>query len=298
MSNNELFDDTVKGNDPEKVVISAGLTGATTMREHHPAIPYTPEEIAEEAAKAHEAGAAQVHIHARADDGEPTFSDETYERIYEEVRDRSDVIINFSTGARGVPVETRTSYLKAARPEVAALNMGSMNYAKFSENRNEFVFEGLFDNPFEDIRAFARAMKEHGIKPELECFDTGHIGNIRPLLSLGVLEQPIQFSLVMGVLGGIPATTADLVNQAQHLPERSTWQVIGVGRDQWKMVSAALSMGGNVRVGLEDNFYLPSGEMADDSAELVAKAAEMSRNVGREPATPAEAREILSLDPL
>lgn len=293
-----LFDDTLKGNDPERTIVTAALTGSETTRDHHSGIPYTPEEIAEEAAKAREAGAAQVHIHARTDEGKSTFSDDTYREIYERTRERTDIVINFSTGARGASVEDRVSYLDAARPEVAALNMGSMNYAKFSESREEFVFEGLFDNPFEDIRAFARSMQDLGIKPELECFDTGHVGNIRPLLTLGELERPIHFSLVMGVLGGIPATTTDLVNQVQHLPPDSTWQVIAIGRPQWRMVSAALSMGGNVRVGLEDNFYLPSGEKAADSAELVAKAVEMTRNVGREPATPAQARDILGLEPL
>lgn len=298
MNNSYTFDDTVKGNDRDKVVISAALTGATTTRDHHEGIPYTPEEIAEEAAKAREAGAAVAHIHARADDGEPTYSDEVYQSIHDEVRDRTDIIINFSTGARGMPVETRTAYLERAQPEMAALNMGSMNYAKFSESREEFVFQGLFDNSFEDIREFARTMRDNGIKPELECFDTGHIGNIRPLLTLDELERPIQFSLIMGVLGGIPAIVGDLVNQVRHLPPDSTWQVIGIGEDQWRMVNAALSMGGNVRVGLEDNFYLPGGEKATDSAELVAKAAEMTHNVNRTPATPDEAREILSLDPL
>lgn len=295
---NVTFADTVKGNNPDKVVISAALTGATTNKDHHSGIPHSPTEIAEEAAKARQAGAAQVHIHAKTDEGDPTFSDTRYEEIYEEVRARSDVIINFSTGAWDVSVEERTSYLDAARSEVAALNMGSMNYAKFSQTREEFVFADVFDNSFEDIRAFAQAMQNLDIKPELECFDTGHIGNIRPLLELGELDRPIQFSLVMGVLGGIPATTADLVNQVQHLPDDSTWQVIGIGEDQWKMISAALSMGGNIRVGLEDNFYLPSGDRAADNAELVEKATEMTRNVGREPATPSEAREILDLAPL
>ena len=287
--------DSVKGNDPERVVISAALTGALTTREQCEAIPYTPEEVAEEAAAAREAGAAVAHIHARTDEGDPTFSTETYREIHEAVRDRTDIIINFSTGAVDEPVETRTDYIREVSPEVAALNMGSMNYAKYSDRREDFVFDQVFDNSFSEIQAFLSAMNDAGVKPELECFDTGHIGNIRPLLKQGGLTHPIQFSLIMGVLGGIPATVENLAHQVRQLPDDATWQVIGVGRDQWPLVGAALSMGGNVRVGLEDNFYLPEGEMAESNADLVARAARMARDVGREPATPAEARETMEV---
>jgi len=288
--------DSVKGNDPERVVISAALTGALTTRDQCEAIPYTPAEIAEEAAAAREAGAAVAHIHARTDEGDPTFSTETYREIYEEVRDRTDIIINFSTGAVDEPVETRTDYIREVSPDVAALNMGSMNYAKYSDRRGDFVFDQVFDNSFSEIQAFLSAMNDAGVKPELECFDTGHIGNIRPLIKQGKLDHPIQFSLIMGVLGGIPATVENLAHQVRQLPEDATWQVIGISRDQWPLVNAALSMGGNVRVGLEDNFYLPSGEMAESNADLVGAAAKMARQVDREPATPEEAREIMGVD--
>lgn len=287
--------DSVKGNDPGRVVISAALTGALTTRDQCEAIPYTPAEIAEEAAAAREAGAAVAHIHARTDEGDPTFSTETYREVYEEVRDRTDIIINFSTGAVDEPVETRTDYIREVSPEVAALNMGSMNYAKYSDRREDFVFDQVFDNSFSEIQAFLSAMNDAGVKPELECFDTGHIGNIRPLVKQGKLTHPIQFSLIMGVLGGIPATVENLAHQVRQLPEDATWQVIGISRDQWPLVGAALSMGGNVRVGLEDNFYLPEGEMAESNADLVARAARMARDVGREPATPDEAREIMEV---
>ena len=287
--------DSVKGNDPERVVISAALTGALTTREQCEAIPYTPEEVAEEAAAAREAGAAVAHIHARTDEGDPTFSTETYREIHEAVRARTDILVNFSTGAVDEPVETRTDYIREVSPDIAALNMGSMNYAKYSDRRGEFVFDQVFDNSFSEIQAFLSAMNDAGVKPELECFDTGHIGNIRPLLKQGGLTHPIQFSLIMGVLGGIPATVENLAHQVRQLPDDATWQVIGVGRDQWPLVGAALSMGGNVRVGLEDNFYLPEGEMAESNADLVARAARMARDVGREPATPDEAREIMEV---
>ena len=287
--------DSTKGNNPEKPIISAALTGALTTRDQCEAIPYTPAEIAEDAAAAREAGAAVAHIHARTDTGAPTFSTETYQKIYDEVRDRTDILINFSTGALSTPLEERIDYIEAVQPDIAALNMGSMNYAKYSQTREEFVFDMVFQNPFTEIQQLLEAMKESGVKPELECFDTGHVGNTRPLLTDGVLDRPFHASLVMGVLGGIPATVENLAHQVRQLPDDATWQVIGIGREQWALAAAALSMGGNVRVGLEDNFYLPSGEMADSNAALVTKAAEMARNVGREPATPDEAREIMDL---
>jgi len=288
--------ESTKGNDPEKVVISAALTGALTTRDQCEAIPYTPEEIAREAEAAREAGAAVAHIHARTPEGSPTFSTETYQEIYDEVRDRTDIVINFSTGAIGTPVEERAEYVREVGPDVAALNMGSMNYAKYSESREDFVFDMVFENPFVEIKQMLEAMNEAGVKPELECFDTGHIGNAGPLLTEGVLDEPVHYSLIMGVLGGIPATVENLAHQVRQLPADATWQVIGISRDQWPLTTAALSMGGNVRVGLEDNFYLPNGEMAESNADLVEAAAEMTRQVGREPATPDEAREIMEID--
>jgi len=287
--------ESTKGNDPETVVVSAALTGALTTRDQCSAIPYTPEEIAEEAAAAREAGAAVAHIHARTDGGEPTYSTGTYREIREAVRDRTDIVINFSTGAIDVPVEERLDYVTTVQPEMAALNMGSMNYAKYSESRGDFVFDMVFANPFGEIRELLAGMNEAGVTPELECFDTGHLGNARPLLQDGVLERPYHVSLVMGVLGGIPATVENLAHQVRQLPPDTTWQVIGISRDQWPLVAAALSMGGNVRVGLEDNFYLPDGTMADGNAELVAAAVDLAERVGREPATPDEAREILDV---
>ena len=289
-----LDQDSKKGNDPEKVVIGAALTGALTTRDQCEHIPYTPEEIAEDAAAAREAGASVAHIHARTDDGAPTFDTGTYREIHDAVRERTDIVVNFSTGAVGEPIESRLEYLREVEPEMAALNMGSMNYAKYSRSRDEFVFDMVFENPFSGIRRFLETMNEHGIEPELECFDTGHVGNVRPFLESGELEHPIHFSLIMGVLGGIPASVENLAHQVRGLPEDATWQVIGISRDQWQLVAAALAMGGNVRVGLEDNFYLPNGEMAAN-AELVAKAADLARDVGREPATPDEARGILDV---
>ena len=279
----------------QKVVVSCALTGALTTRAQCPAIPYTPAEIAEEARRAAEAGAAIVHIHARNDDGTPTWAPETFRQIFEEVRQRSDVIINFSTGSVGIPAVERVQHIRELRPEMAALNMGSMNYAMYSSRRKEFLHDHVFANPFSDIRFFVEAMNAAGVRPEMECFDAGHIGNTRPLIDLGALQPPYQFSLVMGVLGGIPGTVRNLVNQVESLPDHSHWQVIGIGLEQWRLVAAALAMGGNVRVGLEDNFYLEEGRMAGGNGDLVAKAVRLAHDLGREVASIAEAREILEL---
>ena len=280
-----------------KTVISAALTGVLATREQCPAIPYTPKEIAEEAGRAAQEGAAIVHIHARTPDGGPDWSAETFAEIYTEVRARTDVIVNFSTGAVGIPAEERIAHIRELKPEIAALNMGSMNYAMYSERRREFIHDHVFANPFRDIRFFLETMNSSGVRPELECFDAGHIGNTRPLVHQGVLKPPYQFSLIMGVLGGIPASTRHLVDQVDSLPGDSHWQVIGISLAQWPLVAAAIAMGGNVRVGLEDNFYVEEGHMAKSNGELVAKAARMSRDLGREVASPAEARLLLGLTP-
>src|SRR5579859_7357560 len=282
----------------EPVIITAALTGVLATREQCPAIPYTPQEIAEEAKRAADAGASIVHIHARTKDGGPDWSRETFAEIQSEVRARADVILNFSTGAIGIPVEQRIAHIRDLKPEIGALNMGSMNYAIYSAKKKAFYQDHVFANPFKDIQYFLETMNNAGVRPELECFDAGHVANTRPLIDLGVLKAPYQFSLIMGVLGGIPGTTRQLVNQVDLLPPQSHWQVIGIGLNQWPLLAAALSMGGNVRVGLEDNFYVEEGRMAKSNAELVEKAARLSRDLGRPVANTAEARGLLGLEAL
>jgi 3-keto-5-aminohexanoate cleavage enzyme len=279
-----------------KVVISAALTGVLSTRNQCPAIPYTPNEIAEEAKRAADAGAAIVHIHARTPDGGPDWKGETFAEIFNEVRARTDVIVNFSTGAIGIPPEDRVAHIRDLKPEMAALNMGSMNYAIYSEKKKAFYHDHVFANSFKDIQFFLETMKKAGVRPEMECFDAGHIGNTRPLIDMGVLGPPYQFSLIMGVLGGIPGSTRHLVDQVDSLPPGSHWQVIGIGLNQWPLVAAAITMGGNVRVGLEDNFYLEDGKMAKSNGDLVEKASRLVRDLGREVATGAEARAQLGLD--
>jgi uncharacterized protein (DUF849 family) len=277
--------------DVDKVIVSCALTGAVTTKKHCPAIPYTPVEIADEARRAYEAGASIVHIHARNDDGSPTWSKETFARIMAEIRQRCPVLINWSTGGAG-PMTERVHHL-ALRPHIAALNMGSMNYAKWSDAKKQFAFNFVFANSFDDIIGFAKAMKENGIKPEMECFDTGHTSSHRVLADLGLLEAPFHFSFIMGVLGGIPATARHLAFQADQIPAGSRWKVIGISREQWPLAMAALSLGGDLRVGLEDNFYLPSGEMAKSNGELVAAAADLVKLSGRSVASLDDAKRML-----
>ncbi len=240
-----------------------------------------------------------IHIHARIDQtGRPASRSRTTEEaisqaIRAEVGDAA--IVNFSTGAVGVSVQKRVDYLRECRPEVAALNMGSMNYAKYSRSRKDFVFKMVFANPFEEIVALLEAMNELGIKPEHECFDIGHVGSLEPLIDMGVLHPPLHVDCIMGVVGGIPPSARNLAAMVDNIPAGSHWGVIGISRQQWLLVAAALTLGGSVRVGLEDNLYLPSGAMATSNGELIAQARHMTEEVGRRPATVAEARAMLGV---
>jgi 3-keto-5-aminohexanoate cleavage enzyme len=203
--------------------------------------------------------------------------------------------VNFSTGWVGLPMAERVGHITELKPEIGALNMGSMNYAKYSRKRKGFVFNFVFENNFDDIIFLLERMKESGVKPECETFDVGHVESVEPLLDLGVISQPVQFSLIHGVLGGISANARNLAHMASVVPAGSTWGVIAISRDQWIMVGAAAALGGNVRVGFEDNFYLPSGDMASSNGELVEAAAQIVRLEGRAVAEPTEARRLLSL---
>ena len=279
----------------KKVIITASLTGVLARREQCPYIPYTPQEIALEGKRAVDAGASILHIHARQNDGLPAYDIETYRQIGIEVRKLCpDVIINYSTGAIGLSREERIHHITALKPDMAALNMGSMNYGIYSPKTKEFYHDFIFQNSFGDIQFYLEKMKEAGTVPEMEVFDNGHINNANPLIDMGLLQKPYFFSFVMGVLGGIPISTRNLLHQAASVPEGSNWQVIGIGRKQWQAIAAAITIDGNIRAGLEDNFYLPSGEMAKSNGELIDAAANLVRMLGREVASISEARAVLN----
>jgi 3-keto-5-aminohexanoate cleavage enzyme len=284
----------------DPVIISCSISGVIANRDQCPAIPYTPEEYAAEARRAVDEGASQIHIHARKPDGTPSYEVEDFQAITEAIlAEVGDVIVNYSTGAIGIPIEKRIEYLRACRPDVAALNMSSMNYAKYSKRRKDFVFKAVFENSFDTIIEFLTAMKEIGVKPEHECFDSGHVANLDPLIDMGLLEPPLQISLVMGVTGGIRPTPRNVTLMSDQIPGGpegpNQWQVIGISRDQWKLLASSLVLGGNVRAGVEDNLYLPNGEMCRSNGDLIAKARQMAEDIGRRPASVAEARELLGV---
>jgi 3-keto-5-aminohexanoate cleavage enzyme len=277
-------------------VITCALSGVAANRDQCPAIPYTPEEYAAEARRARDAGASVVHVHARHRDGTPSYRIEDYRDITLAILDAApDLVVNYSTGAVGIPIEQRIHQVTALKPELAALNMGSMNYAKYSRTRKSFVFELVFANPFSEIVHLLEEMRHAGVKPECECFDTGHVASLEPLIDMGLLEPPVQLSLIVGVLGGAPADARTLAHLASLVPQPATWEVVAISRAQWTMVSAAAALGGNVRVGLEDNFYLPGGEMAGSNGDLVEAAARLVELSGRRVAEPAAARALLGL---
>jgi 3-keto-5-aminohexanoate cleavage enzyme len=289
----------------DPAIITCAISGAIANRDQCPAIPYTPEEYAAEARRIVDEGGVHIHIHARAPDGNPSYEVDDFLAIRDAIRGAvgDAAIINFSTGTVGVPVAKRIAYLEAGRPAVAALNMGSMNYAKYSRSRKDFVFKFVFANPFDEIIELLEAMRRLEIKPEHECFDLGHVGSLAPLVDMGLLEAPLHADFVMGVVGGVPASARNVAAMADNMPavevggrvQKHHWGVIGIGRDQWMLVAAALTLGGSVRVGLEDNFYLPNGQMARSNGDLIAAARRLTEELGRRPATVEEARALLGI---
>lgn len=282
--------------DPDLCVVTCALTGVLASRKQSPGIPYTPVELAEDAKRAYDAGASVVHIHARNDDGTPTFSPDVFRKIRQEIEQRCPIILNFSTGTISDDLTEQTTTIREVKPDVAALNMGTMNYSKYSPKRKAFDFDMIFPNTYAKILTLLTAMNEAGVKPELECFDTGHTNGVWPLLDMGVLKPPLQFSFIVNVLGGIPGHVESLQLQTKLMPPQSEWEVIGISHGHWRMMAAALALGGNVRTGLEDHLYLPNGEMAKSNGEMVDVLVRMVRDTGRTPASVEQAREILSLN--
>ena len=284
----------MKQTEPQKkVVVTAALTGALADRRQCPGLPYTPLEIALEAERAWNAGATIVHVHVREPDGKPSWRPELFEEFAQETRKRCPVILNFSTGGMEGTIQHRSRHIPLVKPEMAALNMGSMNYSIYSKRQKKFLMQGVFLNPFEDINYLLGLMRENGVMPELECFDAGHICNAEPFIDMGLLKPPFHFSLILGVTGGISATPQNLRNQVGLLPEGSNWQLIGISQEQWGLVDLSLDLGGHIRVGLEDNFYLPDGSMAKSNADLVEVAVRKIRQCGQEVASLEEARALL-----
>jgi 3-keto-5-aminohexanoate cleavage enzyme len=269
---------------PPEVILTAAIVGAEVTREQNPHVPITADEIADEAARCRDAGAAIVHLHVRNPDGTPSQSSDLFRQAIEKVRSKTDVIVQTSTGgAIGMSVEERAGAL-ACRPEMATLNCGTLNFG-----------DDVFVNTRPQIRDLARRIREAGSMPELECYELGHIDEALALLREGLLASPLHFQFVLGVPGGIGAREDIIRFMAAQVPAGSTWAVAAVGRHQKPMTEAALRLGGHARVGLEDNIYLSKGVLAEGSAPLVTQAAAFARSIGRSPVEPARARQILGL---
>ncbi|MGM9973259.1 MAG: 3-keto-5-aminohexanoate cleavage protein [Clostridiaceae bacterium] len=270
----------------DKLIITAAICGAEVTKEHNPAVPYTVEEIAREAYLSYKAGASIIHLHVREDDGTPTQDKERFRACIEAIKEKCpDVIIQPSTGgAVGMSNDERLQPL-ALNPEMATLDCGTCNFGG----------DDIFVNTENTIKYFGEKMIDKNIKPEIEVFDKGMIDMALRLQKKGYIKLPMHFNFVMGVNGGISATPRDLVFMAESIPQGSTFTVSGIGRSQFNMAAMAIIMGGHVRVGFEDNVYMSKGVPATSNGEMVEKVVRLAKELGREIATPEEAREILGL---
>lgn len=270
------------------MVITAAMVGAETTRAQTPHLPISAAEIAEDAARCREAGAAMVHLHVRKPDGSPSQDAELFRAAIREIRSRCDVLIQVSTGgAVGMKVDERCGPLTlrgSDRPDMATLTTGTVNFGN-----------DVFWNPRDLVREIATRIKAAGLRPEIECFDVGMIDEARALAKEGAIELPAHFDFVLGVPGALSADERALDFMRSYLPENSTWTCAAMGRHQLPFVELAAERGGNARVGLEDNIYLAKGVLAKGNWELVAEAAKRAKAKGRTLATPQEARELLRL---
>ncbi len=296
-----------------KVVISAAITGSIHTPTMSPYLPITPEEIAQNAIDAAKAGAAAVHIHARnPENGMPSPDLNLFRQIIEKIKSEVDVIICTTTGGGvGMTVEQRLAVVPEFNPELASFNMGSINFGLFpmAAKDREWKYDWekvmlektkafVFQNTFADLEQICKTMRDQGTKPELEIYDVGHLYNAAYLLSQGLLEPPIYMQFVMGILGGIQSTIYDLVHMKQTADRifgegKYRWSAFGAGRMEFQICTSAALLGGNCRVGMEDNLYLDKGVLAKSNAELVEKMVRILKEFNLEPATPDEARDIL-----
>lgn len=267
-----------------ELILTAAIVGAETTREQTPFLPITSQEIADEAARCRDAGASVIHLHVRNPDGSPSQSRELFAEAIGRIREKTDVIVQTSTGgAVGMGVDERAQPLWC-KPEMATLNCGTLNFG-----------DDVFVNSRPLIRDLARRIREAGSAIELECYEVGHIDEALALFAQGHIAEPLHFQFVLGVPGGIGAREDVIRFMAAQIPAGATWGVAAVGRHQRPMTEAAIRLGGHARVGLEDNIYLSKGVLAEGSAPLVARAAEFAKTVGREVVDPARARQMLGI---
>jgi 3-keto-5-aminohexanoate cleavage enzyme len=269
----------------QPVMITSAMVGAEVKREQQPHLPITPIEIISAAVECYGAGAAIIHIHVRDAAGDATQDAGLFREVVEGIRARCDVITQVSTGgAVWMSAEERLQSIEC-RPDMATLTAGTVNFG-----------DDVFKNDRGLVETFARRLREYGIVPEIEIFDVGMLDEAMRLRGMGLITDPLHFDFVMGVPGGLGAEPAHLVHMVRSLPPGSTWSVAGMGRHQLTLGTIALAMGGNVRVGFEDNIYYRKGQLATSNAELVARIARVARELDRLVATPTQAREILQLN--
>lgn len=288
-----------------KLIITAAVTGSLTTREQNPNIPYSPEEIAASAVQAFRAGASVVHLHAReSDTGRPVQDAELFRRTIRLVREECDMVINVSTGGGpGMTFDERIGVIpelsadRAVKPEMASLNSGSINFGILNRKTGAFVHDSVQMNPWSQLRRFAETMKRSGVKPESEIYEAGMIHNVQTLHEIGAVDAPLHFQFVLGVLGGMQATVENLVFLKGAIPPGSTWSLCAIGLDVFRLGPAAIAAGGHVRVGLEDSVYVSRGVPAGGNGQLVEKMVRIATDMGREIASPDEARRILRLPP-
>jgi uncharacterized protein (DUF849 family) len=296
-----------------KVIITAALTGAIHTPSMSPYLPITPQQLIDEAIGVYEAGGAVAHLHVRdPQNGYPTADQDVFREIATEVKKRCDIILCFTTGGRlGEAVEKRVKVVSNLRPELASLNAGSLNFAlfhiagryekwnhdwekKYLQDTEDFIFP----NTFKTMREFLNTFTEARSKPEFEIYDVGMLNNVAFAIDSGWVQKPVYLQFVMGILGGIPATPENLsflVESARKTIGEFEFSVCAAGKNQFLLCTQSLLLGGNVRVGLEDNLYLEKGVLAKSNAEQVRKIVRIARELGIDPATPQEARDILNL---
>lgn len=299
----------------EKVIVTAAITGAIHTPFMSDYLPITPQEIIEEVVRVYDAGAAVAHIHVRnPETGQPSNDMELYREVITEVKKRCPIILCLTTGgALGLPTAERVKVVPTFKPELASFNAGSINFALFhildnKKRPSKFAWEDeylamtedlIFANTFKGMKEYSQFFNDNEVKAEFEVYDIGMINNIKTLVDRGHIKQPVYLQFVMGILGGIPATIENLMMMVQTAKKTFgndfTWSVCGAGRHQFPMCTQGLLLGGNVRVGLEDNLYVEKGKLAKSSAEQVHKIIRIAREIGREPANVEEARQILGL---
>lgn len=296
-----------------KAIVTAAITGSIHTPAMSPYLPITPDQIADEAVRAYEAGAAVVHIHVRdPETGRPSADLNLFKEVVSNIKSRSNAVICITTGGGfGQTTEERVAAVKTYAPELASLNAGSVNFALFHalDVYKEFKFDWepqylamsedfIFPNTFKTLREFSTFFAQEGTKPEFEIYDAGMLNNLAFLISKGHVQKPVYLQFVLGILGGMQATMNNLNflhNSAREIIGEFEWSVCAAGKEQFRMCTASLLMGGHVRVGLEDNLYLEKGVKAKSNAEQVEKIIRIARELGIEPATPDEARSILNL---